>query len=819
MSVKRAVRRVSMWAFICAWLVVLCPPQAAFALPEGRHYEMVSPTYKGGYGVNQLIGAAMPVGGGETAGEGDFIAFNSYGAFNNADNAFLFTDYLAHRESALWSTEAFSPPATVWPGEDRVDVNPALNRSLYQVGAEGLSKGAAGYESPPEFVVQGQSVSGVEWDFATVPLKRIDGKLLELSHASARSSEDFCHIVFPLALEGTAEQLQEALLPAALGTQSLLYELESGAPGCGGKALRLVAVENESGIKEPQPLDPYCLAFTGSPPESSGSLLNAMSTDGKTVFFETNLNLTKPGCDGESLEPQDPAVLFARLEGKKTVEISTPIKADCKETTPSKEAAPCYDAIKENAAFKAFAGQQRAVFDGANKAGTRVFFTTAQPLVTEDSEVRCEERPGGVEGFGTLSNCLSGQEETQYGKVKRFGNDVYMAELGCPEAKGSCLAAEREVTSLVQVSHSPHGEASEVQNALVISPDGERVYYVGRGVVTEEVGPEGAHAVKGADNLYVYDAGEKVTKFIAELCSGSEMSGEVKDSHCPASEEATDATLWEKNSKLGEARELQAAGRHGEFLAFVSYGRLASGDTDNMKDVYLYDALTGVLTRVSTGEGGYDANGNNELFGAELPKLTQSGQMSGDYELNYRAVSEDGSRVVFETSEPLSPGAVNGLTNIYEWHAGRVALLSSGTGEESVGQQETVAMTPSGKDIFFITNQSLVEQDTDEAKDVYDAREGEGFPASQAVHRPCSGEACQGPLTNPAPLLVPGSVSQAAGENVIRPLPKTKNHKPRRRLKQRRGRHRRRKRPGRKLAQARHAHRARITTMTLGRAR
>jgi hypothetical protein len=78
-------------------------------------------------------------------------------------------------------------------------------------------------------------------------------------------------------------------------------------------------------------------------------------------------------------------------------------------------------------------------------------------------------------------------------------------------------------------------------------------------------------------------------------------------------------------------------------------------------------------------------------------------------------------------------------------------------------------ITPSGRDIFFLTPTGLAPQDTDGAEDVYDARLGEGFPTSPQPTKECGGDACQGPLTNPAPLLVPGSAVQAAGENVAPP--------------------------------------------------
>ena len=49
---------------------------SALALPEGRHYEMVSPPYKGGYGVLNLLATAM-----QGPGEGEGVVFNSTGHF------------------------------------------------------------------------------------------------------------------------------------------------------------------------------------------------------------------------------------------------------------------------------------------------------------------------------------------------------------------------------------------------------------------------------------------------------------------------------------------------------------------------------------------------------------------------------------------------------------------------------------------------------------------------------------------------------------------------------------------------------------------
>ena len=165
---------------------------------------------------------------------------------------------------------------------------------------------------------------------------------------------------------------------------------------------------------------------------------------------------------------------------------------------------------------------------------------------------------------------------------------------------------------------------------------------------------------------------------------------------------------------------------------FSSYGRLVANDTDSAKDVYRYDTATGTLDRVSIGENGYDANGNNSAFDATITSPESSTKKPG-----LSAVSEDGSRVVFTTAEPLSPQAINHLANVYEWHAesgssdGRVSLISTGSASEPV---EHVEISASGKDIFFVTSQGLLPQDTDGVDDVYDARlEEHGFPIAPAV--------------------------------------------------------------------------------------
>ncbi len=222
---------------------------------------------------------------------------------------------------------------------------------------------------------------------------------------------------------------------------------------------------------------------------------------------------------------------------------------------------------------------------------------------------------------------------------------------------------------------------------------------------------------------------------------------------------------------------------------FATYAQLTGDDTNGVSDVYRYDALTGTLERVSLGEGGYDANGNGGGQGSTIMAGHHGVGLEGapvrsQYEMDDRALSEDGSRIVFVSADPLSPDAINGLVNAYEWHegvggvGGSVSLVSSGSGVEPV---EDVVISDDGLNVFFDTVEGLVPQDTDGAPDIYDARieePGKEFPTAPAKRRSCEGDGCQGPLTNPAPLLVPGSVVQTPGQNIMAPTSKpTVKHK------------------------------------------
>jgi hypothetical protein len=288
-------------------------------------------------------------------------------------------------------------------------------------------------------------------------------------------------------------------------------------------------------------------------------------------------------------------------------------------------------------------------------------------------------------------------------------NDLYECEI--PPGAPAPVGTANPCASLSEVSGNASG--ANVQSVVKVSDDGSRVYFVAQGVLASNLGSNDAAAVAGDNNLYVWEedaahpAGQ--TTFVAKLESG-----------------------------IGFHPQTTTDGR---YLVFETASRLLASDTDEAPDVYRYDAQTGVLLRLSTDTNG--SSGNEPGVEARLARAALYRPHS--------SVTDDGSIVVFESSEALSPADTDGVTDAYEWHDGQVSLISNGGGEEP-------RITSSGQDIFFFTTQPLTAGDSGLELDIYDARVGGGFPVSASA--PCSGEACQGSMAlQPQP---PGVSASAA---------------------------------------------------------
>jgi hypothetical protein len=117
-----------------------------------------------------------------------------------------------------------------------------------------------------------------------------------------------------------------------------------------------------------------------------------------------------------------------------------------------------------------------------------------------------------------------------------------------------------------------------------------------------------------------------------------------------------------------------------------------------------------------------------------------------------RKISSDGSRVFFDTNDPLDAARdVNGSRDVYMWENGKDYLLTSGRGTTP---SYVFDSSESGNDVMLVTKDGLIPSDTNDTYDVYDVRVDGGFP--EPVTEGCEGDSCQ------AASAAPGASSPAS---------------------------------------------------------
>jgi len=311
--------------------------------------------------------------------------------------------------------------------------------------------------------------------------------------------------------------------------------------------------------------------------------------------------------------------------------------------------------------------------------------------------------------------------------------------------------------------------AKGVLGVLGISEDAADVYFAS----TEGLGgenSEGDQAAPGEPNLYHWQQGGEVD-FIGTL---SELDVNKRLS-------AVNETPVFRTSRV------TPDGRHAAFMSrapLTGYDNVDAFSGDPATEVFRYSSDTGTLACVSCNPS--EARPIGRKFtttdGGAAP-IQIAAQIPAFESAHYasRVLSDDGSRLFFESYESLVVRDTNGVQDVYQWEeagkgscdegdanfdegsGGCVELISAG---KSPHESTFVDASPNGDDVFFTTLSSLYGPDYG-LVDVYDARVDGGFPAPSLTPG-CEGEACQGPLTAPNDP-TPGSSSFEGSGNVTEP--------------------------------------------------
>jgi hypothetical protein len=419
------------------------------------------------------------------------------------------------------------------------------------------------------------------------------------------------------------------------------------------------------------------------------------------------------------------------------------------------------------------------LFWTATPDGSKVFFTDCSQLTKNATAVSTGgcERESVEEGNFALKHRLL------------MGNDLYEYNFDATEGK-----------RLTDLTADPSAGPlhADVQGVVGASQDGSYVYFVAGGALAPGAEPrtcrepEEEEQEKRAKEEPISEQeklrlqGEERQERIGHLPAGRgcnvylEHTGEplrliatlaAEDNHLERITGPATLRLGAWQPELGSrTAEVTSSGRE---LVFESTQQLTGYDNSLLVEeggeasderggeVFVYDAAAGATGRLvcascdpSNAVPSPEVLGTSTVGGGTyLPVSMIATSMR-------RWISEDGSRVFFDTSQPLVSQDTNGRQDVYEWEregtpgcpsatshwGGCVFLLSDGSSPDN---SYFIDADTTGDSVFFIHRGGLGQAVSAEGKvNVFDARVGGGFPQTSLA---CAGAACQG-VPNAAPM-------------------------------------------------------------------
>jgi hypothetical protein len=382
-----------------------------------------------------------------------------------------------------------------------------------------------------------------------------------------------------------------------------------------------------------------------------------------------------------------------------------------------------------------------AFYKGTSKDGSATAFEIAGTLYVRLDNQETKEVAAGAPIFAGLSE---------------HGDFLFYV---VPAGAGEAGTIHRFDTATETDLEIDPGDEGQIVN---VSGDGSHVYFISKAQL------DGSKGAAGQPNLYVWSGGspEYVTTVAPSDLDHTSGTG----SGVPA---LANWTGWVTNSTKstpgpGPGADSSRTTPDGEVLVFESRAQLTSYENKGHTEIYRFADGDSAPTCVSCGSSPQPATGD-----ARLQELS----FTGNWTIIHN-VSDDGSRVFFETDESLLSSDADGVNDIYEWHEAEnggssLSLISSGHSVHYLGElggprpNLLLSITPDGSDVVFLSQDELAPGAPEGgASVIYDARVGGGFPASTETP-PCLEESCRSATAGPLPSFVPSSSeSLRSGGNV-----------------------------------------------------
>ncbi len=410
-----------------------------------------------------------------------------------------------------------------------------------------------------------------------------------------------------------------------------------------------------------------------------------------------------------------------------------------------------------------------AAHDAVSADGSKVFFTAPDPYAVRQGPGCWNGGSGNVPELymrsGGRTTEISAPERgapealaedpALYVGASEDGSRVYFlseGELTKDDAgihDRELYEYDTETSKLTRISHGQPGDvAGDVHTVPAVASEGTAVYFTAFGALAPGASRLAPETQGNAPvNLYRYETASGSTTYVAPVNVGSYP------------DDATSS--WDFGQLALSPEASWYTTPNGQYLLFATSHELTGYSTreanpDDCKgfartegsggycdEVYRYAAATGEVACLSCDPSGAPPVAN-ALFSLSSGSLVPS---AGPV----RSMSNDGAYAFFETANPLVPGATNGMIDVYEWHEGRVSLISSGT---DASPSFFLGASASGADVFIGTHANLVpEVETASKGNIFDARictSSEPCPppaAGEGVQ--CEGEACMSPPSAP----------------------------------------------------------------------
>jgi Tol biopolymer transport system component len=304
-----------------------------------------------------------------------------------------------------------------------------------------------------------------------------------------------------------------------------------------------------------------------------------------------------------------------------------------------------------------------------------VFHSTAANLVRHDTN-----RNADVFLYDRLTATTTRVSVANDGTEANLG-----AAGGSPSADGRYIGFSSSSTNLVQ------GDTNETVDAFLRDRNTgtTSIVSVGSDGIAANGPSFGAHLsgdgryvafTSRATNLVVGDTDNHTDIFVRDQMSGITTRVSV----------ASDGT--QANDSSG-GHDISADGRYVAFLSHAT--NLVSGDTNNLRDVFLHDRVTGSTTRVSVASDGTEANGASESAGPSL--------------------SADGRYIAFTSSASnLVPGDTNNLEDLFVHDRVNRATTRVGDGvgtDDGLGGVRPGTLSGDGRYVVFLSRGHLYVHD------------------------------------------------------------------------------------------------------------